>query len=313
MKPIRHVLIVAPRGSNPAAALQRASALLPPDGRITVVDVLPQLGVLARAALPSSLEGLYVRERELELHEAIERVRGHSIHTRVRVLIGGAAASVIRAVLDDGADLLMKVSRDAAPEEPTDALEMKLLRKCPCPVWVISSAGSARPLSRVLAAVDPLPEGDEEGRFNHAILGYAFQAAKAHEASVTVMHAWQLVADRLLRRHLTQEAYEALVRDTEQRARQLLEEALEPIAPIQDQDIRVVRGEAPSAIMDLATALPADLVVIGTVARTGIGGHIIGNTAELVLRGLRGEVLAIKPDSFVSPLAPRTLTNTAAS
>jgi nucleotide-binding universal stress UspA family protein len=43
-----------------------------------------------------------------------------------------------------------------------------------------------------------------------------------------------------------------------------------------------------------------DLVVMGTVARAGIAGMLIGNTAERVLRKLPCSVLTVKPDVFVS-------------
>ena len=46
----------------------------------------------------------------------------------------------------------------------------------------------------------------------------------------------------------------------------------------------------------------ADLVVIGTVGRTGIPGLIIGNTAENVLQTTSASVLAVKPSGFVSPV-----------
>ena len=45
-----------------------------------------------------------------------------------------------------------------------------------------------------------------------------------------------------------------------------------------------------------------DVVVMGTVARTGIAGLVMGNTAERVLRRLRGSVLAVKPPGFQSPV-----------
>ena len=40
---------------------------------------------------------------------------------------------------------------------------------------------------------------------------------------------------------------------------------------------------------------------MGTMARSGIAGLLIGNTAERVLRKLPCSVLAVKPDGFVSP------------
>jgi nucleotide-binding universal stress UspA family protein len=42
---------------------------------------------------------------------------------------------------------------------------------------------------------------------------------------------------------------------------------------------------------------------MGTVARIGIPGLLIGNTAETILDQLDCSVLAVKPPGFVSPVA----------
>jgi nucleotide-binding universal stress UspA family protein len=41
---------------------------------------------------------------------------------------------------------------------------------------------------------------------------------------------------------------------------------------------------------------------MGTVARTGLSGVFIGNTAENIINSLECPVLAVKPEGFVSPL-----------
>ncbi|WP_421712475.1 universal stress protein [Aeromonas salmonicida] len=45
-----------------------------------------------------------------------------------------------------------------------------------------------------------------------------------------------------------------------------------------------------------------DILVMGTVARTGISGFFIGNTAENVVQKLECSLLALKPNGFVSPV-----------
>jgi nucleotide-binding universal stress UspA family protein len=52
----------------------------------------------------------------------------------------------------------------------------------------------------------------------------------------------------------------------------------------------------------LSRQLEADLIVMGTVARTGIPGFIMGNTAEAILNQIDCSVLAIKPPGFVTPV-----------
>jgi nucleotide-binding universal stress UspA family protein len=61
-------------------------------------------------------------------------------------------------------------------------------------------------------------------------------------------------------------------------------------------------GSAKKVIPPLAAELRADLIVMGTVARTGISGVIIGNTAETILDQLTCSVLAIKPPGFKTPV-----------
>jgi len=48
--------------------------------------------------------------------------------------------------------------------------------------------------------------------------------------------------------------------------------------------------------------LDVDLMIMGTVARTGIPGFFIGNTAESILSQIDCSVLTIKPPGFVSPV-----------
>jgi nucleotide-binding universal stress UspA family protein len=62
------------------------------------------------------------------------------------------------------------------------------------------------------------------------------------------------------------------------------------------------KGAAKKMIAALSVELQADLVVMGTVARTGVSGLIIGNTAEAILDQLSCSVLAIKPPGFTTPV-----------
>jgi len=62
------------------------------------------------------------------------------------------------------------------------------------------------------------------------------------------------------------------------------------------------KDPAKKVIAPLAAVLQADIVVMGTVARTGISGLLIGNTAEAILDQLTCSVLAIMPPGFKTPV-----------
>jgi universal stress protein E len=63
-----------------------------------------------------------------------------------------------------------------------------------------------------------------------------------------------------------------------------------------------LKGEPGSVIAEFAEAKKIDLIVMGTVGRTGLAGFIMGNTAETILRAVRCSVIAVKPEGFESPV-----------
>ena len=66
--------------------------------------------------------------------------------------------------------------------------------------------------------------------------------------------------------------------------------------------LHVVKGHPERVVSELARELSVDLVVMGTVARTGIDGFFMGNTAESILAQIDCSVLTVKPPGFVSPV-----------
>ena len=65
---------------------------------------------------------------------------------------------------------------------------------------------------------------------------------------------------------------------------------------------RLEKGYPREKIPVLAKEIETDLVVMGTVARIGIPGFFMGNTAETILNQLDCSVLAIKPQGFKTPV-----------
>ena len=61
-----------------------------------------------------------------------------------------------------------------------------------------------------------------------------------------------------------------------------------------------IKGAPREELPKYSKSINADLVVMGTVARVGIPGLIIGNTAENILYRLNQSVLVLKPEGFDS-------------
>ena len=66
--------------------------------------------------------------------------------------------------------------------------------------------------------------------------------------------------------------------------------------------IHLLKGEPSKVIPSVAKKSRVQLVVMGTVARTGIPGFFIGNTAERTLSTLDCSVLTVKPKGFETPV-----------
>jgi len=66
----------------------------------------------------------------------------------------------------------------------------------------------------------------------------------------------------------------------------------------------MIKGVPEKVIPAFAEKKKVDLIVMGTLARAGVEGLLIGNTAEKILSRIDCSVLALKPEGFVSPITP---------
>lgn len=65
--------------------------------------------------------------------------------------------------------------------------------------------------------------------------------------------------------------------------------------------VELVKRPVSPGIRAVARRLQADLIVMGTVARTGVAGLLMGNTAETILNQIGGSVLATTLPGFAAP------------
>ena len=80
-------------------------------------------------------------------------------------------------------------------------------------------------------------------------------------------------------------------------------------ALVEDYDLSDIRhsivvrkGDPCQMIIDYVDKNDIDLIVMGTIGRSGLSGLLIGNTAERVIDRVNCSVLAIKPANFKSPI-----------
>lgn len=269
---------------------------------LKIVDVLPIVPRRARPFVTNAIEDELVAHRLERLRAVAAAIPGPPVTTAL--LRGRPGLALVREVLAAGHDLLIRShGRDLTEgPRPFGAVDMELLRHCPCPVWLVGQPG-LRTGSRIVAAVSLDPDDDRTPALDATILEWALMLKQRRGAHLSIVHAWTAFGASVLESRLSPDeftAYVATARDTAERA---LAAFLAPFAGRLDGvDVELVEGEPERAIAGFVESRGVDLVVMGTVARTGIPGLVMGNTAERVLQRLRGSVVAIKPAGFVSPV-----------
>lgn len=303
MHKFKKILLLAETG--PAThLLDRAAGLAQSNGAdLSVVDVLellpPEMCRLVLASEPEDLIELAAEQRLAQLELLVEPKRQQGCKISTRVVVGTRSLEVIREVLREGYDLVMMAAEGSCErgEALFGSAALQLMRKCPCPVWVIKP-NQERCHARALVAVDPLSSDEIHQSLNVRIMELAVLLARIERSELHVVHAWQPQIDREppgVRERLAQECA------------RVHEDALHKlVASISTNDVRhrihLVRGDAPEIITALAWSIRADVIIMGTVCRSGIASLWIGSTAERVLRRVNCSVLAVKPDGFVSPV-----------
>ena len=172
--------------------------------------------------------------------------------------------------------------------------DWKLLRDCPCPVLMVKHARSWSG-GVVLAAVDVGCSDDEHMVLHKTIIDQGFRVASlAHgQLHVVSAHPAPMLAavDAVYPVHTQYEAsYRAACKEFQNQYE------------IDDSRLHINEGPADIIIQQVAKKLDAVVTVIGTVARTGLSGALIGNTAEVVIDKLECDILVLKPDDIIQHL-----------
>jgi len=227
------------------------------------------------------------------LEAPLESLREAGIEAELVLSEERAWLAIVQRVLRFDVDLVVVGKRT----DPTHdgrllgSVSQKLLRKCPCAVWVVKPDGSADP-ARILAATDLTAVGKR-------VIEMAASIASECGSELHIVHALQLPMA------VQVEGSEAQDRFVEQgRAAALAEITAQLPEALRDVAQFHVGLTSPSnAILACVGRHDPDLVVMGTISRGGIAGLLVGNTAERMLGELDCSLLTVKPADFVCPVA----------
>ena len=324
LRPFERLLFVCSPEEDDAGSLRMAAELAGEwNARLSVLAVMdppPGIDSIARvtgASVPELEERLLAR-----FTERVEDMVGRGLpgtQPAVDVRVGTPFIEIIRNVIEGGFDLVLKEAQNLPGLGPYlfASMDQHLLRKCPCPVWLRLHDGPPT-VKTVVAAVDvdatAADQPDTLEGLNRLILEAAARIAAGGKTVVHVLHAWDAPAEGLVYTWAeapdptaAAQAYVNDVQSAHWRALDaLVDQARNWIGPEAAERVefrpRLERGAARTVIPEQVGRLEPDVLVMGTIARTGVPGFIIGNTAEDVLNSVGCSVLTVKPPGYVSPV-----------
>ena len=209
------------------------------------------------------------------------------ISTSSKVVFGRSWVELIREVIRNDIDLVIAGTRRQGRFRSMlfGSTGIKLLRKCPCPVWITK----------------PQPQEDEQ---IDSIL-------VAHDLTSVGQHALEIAAAFARERKCQLHVFHAVDRGkspwwnlyTADQAREKIDQQLKKLdCEGSNVKVRIIDGAPDDHIIEYVESNKIELIVMGTIAREGMSGMLVGNTAEKILPFLPCSILAIKPAGFQSPV-----------
>lgn len=176
--------------------------------------------------------------------------------------------------------------------------DWKLLRTCPCPILIVNQSKSwvGRP---VLAAVDLGNPNKDHAALHSMLVKVSNTLTRVADGSLHLVSVYPAPISLEIHPESHVPGMTPEIKEIYISACKEYEEQYEALTK---ENIHLCAGAPDIVIPQIAKQIDAAVCVIGTVARTGISGVLIGNTAESILDDLTCDILIIKPESISAEL-----------
>jgi universal stress protein E len=201
--------------------------------------------------------------------------------------------SVIEVAKKQKADFIAKPMRQHSLFQTVvrTSTDWNLIRHCPYPLLLASDLDTTTN-KPILAAVDVRSGDDNHEALNEIVMQQAQLLRAFLGGQVEIVNSWRASTPMMAVGSVDTTPYPTpsdLHKEHVQSARELAAKHNIP-----EDRVHVEEGSPAIAINQVAANIGAGVIVMGTVARTGISGAIIGNTAEGVLEATNCDVMVVK-------------------
>ncbi|MGS0535472.1 universal stress protein UspE [Pseudoalteromonas sp. SaAl2] len=306
MNTIKQILAVIDPTADSQHGLSRSIDLAKKSGAsitafMSIYDFSYEMTTMLSSDEREAMRNAVVKDRQAWLDEILAQYPDLEINSQV-MWHNRTYEAIIDTVINQGFDLVVKGTHqhDTLKSVIFTPTDWHLIRKCPAPVLLVKEhAWPAQ--GNILAAVNAVSENEQHLALNNRIIKDAQFLCELANAKLNLVNAYPAtpvniaieipefnpsVYNESVKKHHLESTYE--LADKHQ---------------IAHQNCAIEEGLPEDVIPDVAARLNSELVVIGTVGRTGLSAALVGNTAEHVIDSLDCDVLALKPDGYISPLA----------
>ncbi len=307
MEKYQKILVVIDPTTDDQKALKRAVELAQKTGAVitaflSIYDFSYEMTTMLSSDEREAMRQSLINDRIQWLNDIIATIEHKDITIDSKVIWHNRPFEpVIEQVLKHGYDIVIKGTHQhdklkSVIFTPTD---WHILRKCPCPVLLVKE--HSWPINgNIVAALNVGSDEEEHQSLNTKITEEAINLSKLILANVHLVNSFPGTPVNIAIEIPEFNASEYTESMFNHHKTAMAEHAQQ--YSIGTEHTHVEEGLPEDVLEKVSNELDAELVILGTVGRTGLSAALIGNTAEHVIDRLNCDVLALKPDGYVSPM-----------
>ncbi|WP_125780377.1 universal stress protein UspE [Pseudoalteromonas rubra] len=306
MEQIKRILTVIDPTKQQQNSLDRSISLAQKTGAkitafLSIYDFSYEMTTMLSREEREAMREAVIKDREAWISELTSGYQNIDIETKV-VWHNRPYEAIIKTVLEHEFDLVIKATHqhDTLKSVIFTPTDWHLIRKCPAPVLLVKDQAWPEK-GEILAAVNAVSDDEQHQALNHRIIKDAQFLCELANASLSLVNTYPATPVNIaieIPEFNPSQYNEAVKKHHEDETW-----ALAQRFGLSDSQCVIKEGLPEDVIPHIAKQKNAELVVIGTVGRTGLSAALVGNTAEHVIDSLDCDVLALKPDGYKSPLA----------
>jgi nucleotide-binding universal stress UspA family protein len=255
-----------------------------------VVEALTYAPMIGSSVDLARLREAQERAAVQQLERIASELRRHRIRGTTTLKLGGAASAIVDRAKESSTDLIVMATEGRGfVKHLTGSVAERVVRSAPCPVLTLRAGARlpANKLRRVLVATD-------FSAASSLAVDYAVEFTRSGNGELVVLNVVEPVA-------LAGDVYgfstsAAMQNEVERASKESLARLVGRLQKKRGLRCKSILGvgRAAMAIVDTATKIAADIVVVGTHGHGGLERVFLGSVAERVIRISPRPVLTVR-------------------